>query len=1087
VKAIAGIFLLAGAAAAQTAALMPQPVATFFDNSGRPLAGGLVYTCQAGATCPGTTQTTYQDSAATTANSNPVVLDAAGRANIWLTNSPYKIVVKNAVGVTITTTDNVMAGGFSGGGGGGGDAWGVSGTTIYNSTPGTKVCIGSTPCTTANSQLHVRGTGSGTNYILRLEDSAGIPGVNFASSGTSLAAISAESLGLRIRDGSGSSQMLVAAGSTTIQNLGGGASNLTLQGGSAQGSVNYLDVKNNAGSPLAFIDSAGRFAGTLFNATPAAATDVAFQTANSNFSVNGGGDISSNGGINATGANGNDPYKVAGVMIVDASRNAHFNTLTCDSSPCGTGGGGSGSPGGSNTFVQYNNSGAFGGSSNFTWNNTTKLLTVHALDDASAGVAIGTGYIQSKIGFVANAGTAVNYNAIQAPDGGVHARSVTATKYVQLGNNAGAPSVTTNDTFNAGAMYWDTGTSDVQVYNGGGWISLGGGSGSPGGATTNVQYNAAGAFAGSANFTWDNAARLLTVTPATSSDPGIAVANGFIQAAAGFLAPAGTATAYNAIQAPGGGMAARSFTASKYVQVGSGATDPTVSTSDTFNPGALYWNTSSGQMKVYNGSTWGNLSGSGGTPGGSNTAVQFNSSGGFGGSSAFTWSTAGQLLTVTALNASSAGIAVGTGYMQADAGFLATPGTAVNYNSIQAPGGGVYAKSLRAINYTQVGSSAGTPSVTAGDALQPGALYFNTALGQLQVYNGSAWAGVGGGGGGGGVTTAAGTANQVLVNGSTAAAAGAVTLSLPQSIGTTSIPQFAGVIAGGAFNSQATGGSIAFQTANSLFQVDGNGNVSAATQFNVTGGAGSSYKMGGFEVINSVRVFTGTGVNVSGGSVAAGAYVINGGFTVIDASRNASFNNVTIQGTCTGCSAGGVSTVSGGTGVSTSGTTNVTVSIGQSVATSATPLFNGVIASGGTPAFNSTATGATVAFQTSNFNFQVNGNGAISGQQLNIAGQQVINSSRQFVGAGVDVGSNGISAGGYNLAGGLVGQNWNINFPVAFQINGGGAFTQLVVRGGIIVSAFHIFGSLRGFVVIWVLGLLYVAIKRAATIYGERS
>ncbi len=41
-----------------------------------------------------------------------------------------------------------------------------------------------------------------------------------------------------------------------------------------------------------------------------------------------------------------------------------------------TGGGGSGTPGGSNTQVQFNNSGAFGGDSDFTYNSTTNTLTV---------------------------------------------------------------------------------------------------------------------------------------------------------------------------------------------------------------------------------------------------------------------------------------------------------------------------------------------------------------------------------------------------------------------------------------------------------------------------------------------------------------------------------------------------------------------------------------------------------------------------------------------------------------------------------------------------------------------------------------
>ncbi len=50
--------------------------------------------------------------------------------------------------------------------------------------------------------------------------------------------------------------------------------------------------------------------------------------------------------------------------------------ITILSSPCGSGGGG-GTPGGSNTAVQFNNSGAFGGdSTNFFYNATTHALTI---------------------------------------------------------------------------------------------------------------------------------------------------------------------------------------------------------------------------------------------------------------------------------------------------------------------------------------------------------------------------------------------------------------------------------------------------------------------------------------------------------------------------------------------------------------------------------------------------------------------------------------------------------------------------------------------------------------------------------------
>ena len=42
-------------------------------------------------------------------------------------------------------------------------------------------------------------------------------------------------------------------------------------------------------------------------------------------------------------------------------------------------------------------------------------------------------------------------------------------------------------------------------------IGGGGGSTPPGGANTNIQYNNAGAFGGSANFTWNNAASTVTI------------------------------------------------------------------------------------------------------------------------------------------------------------------------------------------------------------------------------------------------------------------------------------------------------------------------------------------------------------------------------------------------------------------------------------------------------------------------------------------------------------------------------------------------------------------------------------------------
>jgi len=81
----------------------------FFDSNGIPLAGGKLYTYEAGTT---TLAETYTTSAGTpgTENANPIILDSAGRpvAQIWLPNAEtYKFVLTNSVDVPIWTKDNI--------------------------------------------------------------------------------------------------------------------------------------------------------------------------------------------------------------------------------------------------------------------------------------------------------------------------------------------------------------------------------------------------------------------------------------------------------------------------------------------------------------------------------------------------------------------------------------------------------------------------------------------------------------------------------------------------------------------------------------------------------------------------------------------------------------------------------------------------------------------------------------------------------------------------------------------------------------------------------------------------------------------
>jgi hypothetical protein len=79
----------------------------FFDNSGVPLAGGLLYSYEAGTTTPAPT---YTSAAGTIANTNPIVLDAAGRppSEVWLSSAySYKLVLRTSTSVLLWTMDNL--------------------------------------------------------------------------------------------------------------------------------------------------------------------------------------------------------------------------------------------------------------------------------------------------------------------------------------------------------------------------------------------------------------------------------------------------------------------------------------------------------------------------------------------------------------------------------------------------------------------------------------------------------------------------------------------------------------------------------------------------------------------------------------------------------------------------------------------------------------------------------------------------------------------------------------------------------------------------------------------------------------------
>lgn len=94
--------------------LSPPPrFREWYPGTNTPLAGGYLYTVQPGTNAPfGSTpafpQTTYTDSTGTAVNTNPIVLDASGECDLWLSTFT-KLVLYDLNGNLIWSRDNVSS------------------------------------------------------------------------------------------------------------------------------------------------------------------------------------------------------------------------------------------------------------------------------------------------------------------------------------------------------------------------------------------------------------------------------------------------------------------------------------------------------------------------------------------------------------------------------------------------------------------------------------------------------------------------------------------------------------------------------------------------------------------------------------------------------------------------------------------------------------------------------------------------------------------------------------------------------------------------------------------------------------------
>ena len=168
-RSIAAMLLLccfAEGAFAQTQAVLPGGMSQFADGNGAPYAGGHVYMYVPSTTTP---KATYQDPYGASANSNPITLDANGRAIIW-GSGVYRQVLQDSYG-NVVWDQLTYASPASAGGAGTGTLWygtaqgtanaiTLVGPTGFTATDGQTVGFVAASTNTSATTINASGYGS---------------------------------------------------------------------------------------------------------------------------------------------------------------------------------------------------------------------------------------------------------------------------------------------------------------------------------------------------------------------------------------------------------------------------------------------------------------------------------------------------------------------------------------------------------------------------------------------------------------------------------------------------------------------------------------------------------------------------------------------------------------------------------------------------------------------------------------------------------------------------------------------------------------------------------------------------------------
>ena len=304
-KLLLASIAFASIAFGQTAAvLFPLPKFQPLDNNGQIIPGGTVCVYSSGTTTP---MDSYTTSAGNVANTNPVILDSSGRANIWLKNTA-KLVLSQpgtgcpSTGATIWTVDSITA---------------LTATPTFTSVVATTFNSTATDATFAFTQQYQTFsiTGAGNAAFQSVASNKG----SFVGQAAAPTAPGAGFAFLYYDTVIGALRYnLGGAGWSAFAGVAGSNKEVQFNDVGVMGSSTYLQFDKVTRvltvNPANTVGTG--YVGTLFNSTATGAT-LAFQTA-SGYSITGAGDAGFKSVLSTTGYTSGASVGIASCSVVTA-------------------------------------------------------------------------------------------------------------------------------------------------------------------------------------------------------------------------------------------------------------------------------------------------------------------------------------------------------------------------------------------------------------------------------------------------------------------------------------------------------------------------------------------------------------------------------------------------------------------------------------------------------------------------------------------------------------------------------------------------------------------------------------------------